>query len=157
MTHISKIDDKSARNLAQAEMPVEPYHNDIKRAAQILVEEGNDEFVYIGSDSAVIFKFPIRNGAVRTFAFNAWNKHQRHLEVSSEYDVNPDPGPPSVFDGFGQNELNPIEMDKIRRYERQKAETPIGYAERTGDTSRLSDDEMERYWERHAERLSGYR
>ena len=140
--HISGIEDKSARNLAQAEMPDDPHHNDIKQAARILVEEGSGEFVYTGSDSAVIFKFPIRGGAIRTFAPNAWSKYQRHLEVSSEYDVNPDPGPPSVFDGFGENELNPIEMDNIRRQRRW---------------DEMTEDERLRHGEQECERASGYR
>ena len=35
--------------------------------------------------------------------------------------------------------------------------TPMDYAEMTGDTSRLSPGERQRFYERRLERLSGYR
>ena len=86
MPHISQIKDKTAFNLARVEMPDDGYHNAIRDAAKILLMEGNIDYIYFGSTSAVLWASPEDpDMVIRSITFNALSRYQRHLEVISEY------------------------------------------------------------------------
>lgn len=179
MAHISLIEDKTATNLATAEMPDDGYHNAIRNAAKVLVEEeSGDEFVYFGATSATLWAhISDPNVVVRSIAFGAWNKWLRQQEVVSEY-AHPAAALEPIRDellalrdeideciSLVDCDLPPIEILKIRTqryYEKLTPEmienlTPMEYARLTGDTSRLSEQERERFSEQQLEERSGYR
>ena len=109
--HISKIKDKSARNLAQSEMPDDGYHNGIKLAAIMLCEEGYEDYLYyataakecnLGLTPAVLWASPADpNVVIRSIAFSPLSKYARAQEVAS------------AFYGNVELELSTLEMESV--------------------------------------------